>query len=61
MPELTELEKLQKNVVDTYATFHHAFNGWQALGDPFFESAQAAWCEAKLDLAEYLKEQQDNG
>ena len=54
---MAKREQLEKKVVDTYATFHHAFNGWQALGDPFFKSAQAAWCEANLKLSNYLKEQ----
>ena len=49
--ELTELERLEKDVVDTYAA--DAVLAWDAAYD--------AWKQAKLDLSNYLKEQQYNG
>ena len=56
---MTKLERLQEAVVDTYDTYAYAFHGWQALGDPFFESAQDAWFKAKRELSNYLEEQDE--
>ena len=50
MLELTKLEQLQKKVADTKAAFDAAY----------FDAAAAAWValvKAKLELAKYLKEQ----
>ena len=47
MLELTELERLQKNVVD--ARTYYANWGWRLGGK--------AWEKAELELSNYLKEQ----
>ena len=65
MTELTEQERLEKNVVDTeadYRRYKAAADLWNAeVFDDAVFAAYAALVKAKLALAEYLKEQQDNG
>ena len=69
---LTKLERLKKAVVDTEAAYEAAFDAandaanaaWDAAwdaADAWEAATYAAWSKAKLALAEYLKEQQDNG
>ena len=53
MSKLTKLETLQKAVVDTKAAAHAAL-------DSGLLDAYKAWFKAELELANYLKEQQDN-
>ena len=64
---MTELERLEKAVVDTEAAFDvaeaaysaaawHAEDAWDNIAD-----AEDAWFKVRLELADYLKEQQDNG
>ena len=52
MTELTELEQLEKAVVDTEADFDTIYYNYAAWD---------AWVKAKLELEDCLKEQQDNG
>ena len=70
IPELTKLEQLEKNVVDTKAAFDVAVAAY-AVYDAVFAAdgdtvakatyaayaAEAAWDKAKLELNNYLKEQ----
>ena len=71
MTELTKLETLEKNVVDTKAAFDddkaafdYSFN--KAAEDAAADAAYviykaatyAAWVKAKLELEDYLKEQE---
>jgi|TARA_R110001599_G_scaffold65339_3_gene184061 hypothetical protein len=53
---MTELETLEKAVVDTKAAYDAAWDAaddaWDAAAD-----AYAPWLKAKLDLNNYLKEQ----
>ena len=48
MPELTKLEQLEKDVLDTKAAFEAAYD--DAI-------AHVAWVMAKLELREHLKKQ----
>ena len=60
MTELTKREQLEKNVVDTKAAFAAAWDdAWDAADDDWDAAADdyAAWFKAKLDLSNYLKEQ----
>ena len=50
---MTELERLEKAVVDTKTAFDYAYDVAEA--DKFLVD------QAEKALAEYLKEQQDNG
>ena len=72
MPELTKLEQLEKNVVDTEAAFDddktafdYSFNkaAEDAAADAAYVVYKAAtyvaWVKAKRELANYLKEQDD--
>ena len=58
IPELTKRERLKKNVVDTKA----AYDAW-GLSDAtkvsydVWYAAYDSWYQAKLELKEYLKEQ----
>ena len=59
---MTELEQLQKNVVDTKAAYdvaHNAWDTWDAWYDACADCAarRGAWEKARLDLSNYLKEQ----
>ena len=57
---MAELERLQKNVVDTKAAFAAAWDdAWDAADDDWDAAADdyAAWFKAKLELEDYLKEQ----
>ena len=64
---MSKKEQLQKDVVDTKASLDTAYDAadvatdaaWYA-GDLAFR-AHASWSKAKLELEDYLKEQQDNG
>ena len=49
MTELTELERLEKKVADTYTAFHDAFNGREGV-----MNAYAAYAKARDELGEYL-------
>ena len=49
---MSKLERLEKEVVGTKDSFDDAYAAEAAAWD--------AWDEAKLELARYLKEQQDN-
>ena len=53
MTELTELERLHKNVEDTDAAYDAAFH--------VYDEAYSTKKEAVRLLRNYLKEQQDNG
>ena len=58
MAELTELERLQKAVVDTaadYAAWDAAYDGWNPAYTAPYGAAYAAWSRAKQDLINYLK------
>ena len=60
MPKLTKLKQLRKNVADTQAAFAAAWDdAWDAADDDWDAAADdyAAWFKAKLDLSNYLKEQ----
>lgn len=50
---LTELERLEKNIADTKTAFDYAFDAENVT--------YAALVKARLELEDYLKEQQDNG
>ena len=54
---MIELERLQKKVADTDAAYEAAFDAANAAANA---ATYAAWSKAKLELANYLKEQ-DNG
>ena len=65
MSELTKLETLKKAVVDTKAAYVDAWAAaaYAAYDVAFIDegiAARDAWDKAKLELARYLKEQ-DNG
>ena len=64
MSKLTKLETLQKAVVDIEAAFVAAFDAaadsWDDDAEVAAYAAYDAWVKAKLELANYLKEQ-DNG
>ena len=65
MSKLTKLETLQKAVVDIEAAFVAAFDAAADSWDDDYTEVAAyaaydAWVKAKLELANYLKEQ-DNG
>ena len=60
MSKLTKLETLQKAVVDTKAAYAAAWDAaWDADDDAWDAAADAyaPWFKAKLELDEYLKEQ----
>ena len=57
MAELTELEQLEKAVVDIEAAFEAAFDATDWADDDIEVAAYAAWCKAKLELKYYLKGQ----
>ena len=72
MSKLTKLERLEKAVVDTEAAYgvayaasdaayDVAYAAYAAAWDDAWDAAYDAWVKAKLDLSNYLKEQQDNG
>ena len=50
---LTELERLEKNIANTKTAFDYAFDAENVT--------YAALVKARLELEDYLKEQQDNG
>ena len=52
MTELTKLEQLQKNVVDTSCAYEAAYKAWDEAWDTY-----TARLKAQLELANYLKEQ----
>tara|TARA_R110000737_G_scaffold105038_1_gene138150 strand:+ start:120 stop:293 length:174 start_codon:yes stop_codon:yes gene_type:complete len=54
MTELTKLERLQKNVEDTATAYAAAYAAMDAAYDA---DAWDAYAKARLDLEEYLKEQ----
>ena len=67
---MSKLEQLEKNVADAYDAAYAAYAAayaadvaayvsWDAADDAFdvAYAADAAWKQAKLELAEYLKEQ----
>ena len=60
---MTKQERLEKNVVDTKAAYDVAFaaavDAWGAA-DATEDAAWDALVKAKLELAEYLKEQDDD-
>ena len=61
---MTKREQLEKNVVDTKAAFAAAWDdAWDAADDAWDAAVDAyePWFKAKLELSNYLKEQQDNG
>jgi hypothetical protein len=51
---MTKLETLQKAVVDTAAAHDAAYKAWEDAWDTY-----AARLKAKLELEDYLKEQDD--
>ena len=65
---MTKLEQLEKKVVDTKDAYEAAFDAanaawgadaaWDAAEDAE-DAAADAWVKAKLELAEYLKEQDE--
>ena len=68
MSKLTELERLQKNVVETKAAYDAAGEAYDvAQGNAIHTRAAAeaddaaiaydAWVKARLELEDYLKEQ----
>ena len=63
---MSELKRLEKNVVDTkaaYAAGDAAWefaDAWDAADDAAYDAAAAAYRKAKQELFKYLKEQQGN-
>ena len=61
MTEMTELECLQKNVVETKAAYDAAVEAWKDAWDTDAADAShvalVAWFQARDVLSEYLKEQ----
>ena len=55
MTERTELERLEKNVVETKA----AYAVYDTISD-YSVSAYTSCSKARLELSKYLKEQRDN-
>ena len=68
MPELTKLEQLEKDVLDTKAAFDDEKAAYDYSFNEAFDTAYAiyndatytAWSKAKRDLSNYLKEQDNN-
>tara|TARA_R110002096_G_scaffold281810_1_gene475892 strand:+ start:508 stop:690 length:183 start_codon:yes stop_codon:yes gene_type:complete len=60
MTELTELETLQKAVVDIEASFVAALDATDWADDDTEVAAYSAWCKARLELKYYLKEQDND-
>ena len=56
---MTKLEQLQEKVVDTKAAYRVAYDSADVAFDVAWV-AWGAWSKAERELAEYLKEQQDN-
>tara|TARA_R110000744_G_scaffold358071_1_gene465048 strand:- start:16 stop:189 length:174 start_codon:yes stop_codon:yes gene_type:complete len=57
---MTKQEQLEKKVADTEAAFDDAEAAFDDADDAY-AATHAARSKAKLELKEYLKEQQDNG
>ena len=59
---MSELERLQKNVVETKAAYEAAYAAWDAW-DSWYDACadcaawRGAWEKAELELSDYLKEQ----
>ena len=53
---MTELERLEKNVVETKAAY-----AVYSIYSDYSVSAYTSCSKARLELSKYLKEQQDNG
>ena len=49
---MSKLERLEKAVVDTAVDYEAAYKAWEDAWDTY-----AAWVKAKRELANYLKEQ----
>ena len=62
MAELTKREQLEKNVADTKAAYGAAWDAWDSW-DAWYDACadcaarRGAWEKARLDLNNYLKEQ----
>ena len=57
---MTELERLKKKVADTKAAYVAAYAAWVAFDVDNAWVAADAWKQAKLELNEYLKEQDND-
>ena len=54
---MTELERLKKKVADTKAAYVAAYAAWVAFDVDNAWVAADAWKQAKLELNNYLREQ----